>query len=62
VTLEYRITETRGPAHDREFVAEVRLNGELLGTGSGRSKKEAEQRAAADALVAKFPDAGAEMG
>jgi ribonuclease-3 len=48
--LEYRIVDERGPAHDREFVAEVRVNGESFGRGTGRTKKEAEQRAAAEAL------------
>ncbi len=47
---EYRIVEEKGPAHDREFVAEVWLNDTQLGSGSGRSKKEAEQKAAAQAL------------
>ncbi|MNW28885.1 Ribonuclease 3 [compost metagenome] len=48
--LEYRIVEERGPAHEREFVAEVHMDNERLGTGTGRSKKEAEQQAAAGAL------------
>lgn len=48
--LEYRIVEERGPAHDREFAAEVWMNGERLGGGVGRSKKEAEQKAASEAL------------
>lgn len=48
--LEYRIVDERGPAHEREFVAEVRMSGTLLGRGTGRSKKEAEQQAAAEAL------------
>lgn len=49
-TLEYRIVEERGPAHEREFVSEVFMGSECLGRGSGRSKKEAEQQAAAVAL------------
>jgi ribonuclease-3 len=49
-TLEYRIVEERGPAHDREFVSEVYMSGTFLGTGRGRSKKEAEQQAACQAL------------
>lgn len=49
-TLEYRITEERGPAHEREFVSEVCMGDECLGRGAGRSKKEAEQQAAAQAL------------
>lgn len=48
--LEYRIVEERGPAHDREFVAEVWMDSERLGGGIGRSKKEAEQKAASEAL------------
>jgi len=50
--LEYRIVDERGPAHEREFVAQVMVNETLLGQGSGRSKKEAEQHAAAQALEA----------
>ncbi|WP_138496581.1 ribonuclease III [Paenibacillus pinistramenti] len=49
-TLEYRIVEERGPAHEREFVSEVYMEGRCLGRGTGRSKKEAEQQAAAVAL------------
>lgn len=48
--LEYRIIEERGPAHEREFVSEVCMDGRALGKGTGRSKKEAEQQAAAVAL------------
>lgn len=47
---EYEIIAERGPAHEREFVAEVRLNGNPLGRGAGKSKKEAEQQAAHMAL------------
>ncbi|PYI54231.1 ribonuclease III [Paenibacillus flagellatus] len=49
--VEYRIVEERGPAHDREFVSEVWMDERMLGTGSGRSKKDAEQRAASQALA-----------
>jgi ribonuclease III len=42
---QYRVSET-GPDHAKEFTATVFLNGEPYGTGVGRSKKEAEQRAA----------------
>ncbi|GAB6988872.1 ribonuclease III [Paenibacillus pini] len=49
--LEYRIVEERGPAHEREFVSEVYMGNECVGKGSGRSKKEAEQQAAAEALT-----------
>ncbi|CQR47728.1 Ribonuclease 3 [Paraliobacillus sp. PM-2] len=46
----YEIVEENGPAHDREFVAQVKINGEVNGEGKGRTKKEAEQRAAKKAL------------
>ncbi|WEK56227.1 MAG: ribonuclease III [Candidatus Cohnella colombiensis] len=48
--LDYRIVEERGPAHDREFVVAVLIDKEQLGEGIGRSKKEAEQQAASQAL------------
>jgi ribonuclease III len=48
--LEYKILIEKGPAHNREFVSNVFLNGAELGTGSGRSKKAAEQHAAQMAL------------
>ncbi len=50
-TLDYRVVDERGPAHERQFVSEVYMDGLLLGTGSGRSKKESEQQAAARALA-----------
>jgi ribonuclease III len=46
---EYHIVET-GPDHAKEFAATVRIAGRQWGAGRGRSKKEAEQAAAADAL------------
>ncbi|CAG7603422.1 Ribonuclease 3 [Paenibacillus solanacearum] len=49
-TLEYKIVDERGPAHEREFIAEVYIHDRMLGRGAGRSKKEAEQQAAAEAL------------
>ncbi|WP_306999989.1 ribonuclease III [Lederbergia panacisoli] len=48
--LEYTILQEEGPAHNRIFVSQVSLNNEVLGEGSGRSKKEAEQHAAQMAL------------
>ena len=47
---EYRLQE-RGPDHEKEFTATVLLAGEPLGTGTGRSKKEAEQQAAREAYA-----------
>jgi ribonuclease-3 len=46
----YRIAQEEGPDHARTFVAVVEVNGRPLGEGRGRSKKEAEQAAAAVAL------------
>ncbi len=45
---EYRLEE-RGPDHAKEFTATVFVAGEELGTGTGHSKKEAEQQAAREA-------------
>ncbi|MDB5085616.1 MAG: ribonuclease [Bacilli bacterium] len=50
LALVYQIVEERGPAHSREFVAQVLLNGLVQGQGVGKSKKEAEQFAAKEAL------------
>ena len=52
---EYRLTAASGPDHNKVFVVECWLAGELGGTGEGPSKKVAEQRAAADAL-ARLPE------
>ena len=49
-TLTYRLTGEEGPDHAKVFRVEVCLNGEPVGTGEGRSKKEAEQQAAAAAI------------
>lgn len=48
--LEYALVEERGPDHDKKFVVEVHLNSNIIGTGVGGSKKEAEQMAAKEAL------------
>ncbi len=50
VMPEYRLQE-RGPDHEKEFTATVHLGGEPMGTGTGRSKKEAEQQAAREAYA-----------
>jgi len=46
----YSIIDEHGPDHNKIFVAEVRHNNKVIGVGEGRSKKEAEQSAASDAL------------
>ncbi|MFC5558025.1 ribonuclease III [Ureibacillus thermophilus] len=50
--LHYEIIDERGPAHNRTFVSRVLLNDQELGIGRGKSKKEAEQQAAQNAMVA----------
>ena len=50
--LTYRMVGEQGPDHAKIFQAEVRLNGTPVGSGFGRSKKEAEQAAARAALKA----------
>ena len=49
--LEYVLTGESGPDHDKQFQVEVHLNSNVIGTGKGRSKKEAEQVAAKEALA-----------
>lgn len=50
-TPQYRIIGEYGQAHDRKFKVQVLITGEVMGDGEGRSKKEAEQAAASDALT-----------
>lgn len=49
--LTYTLVGEEGPPHDRTFDYEVYLNSNLLGKGRGRSKREAEQAAAREALI-----------
>ncbi len=49
--LAYTLVGEEGPPHDRTFSYEVYLNSNLLGKGTGRSKREAEQAAAREALI-----------
>ena len=48
--IEYEITGESGPAHSKMFEAVVKHDGHILGKGTGHSKKEAEQSAAAEAI------------
>ena len=48
--LRYTDAGESGPDHDKIFLSEVSLNGQLIGCGSGKTKKEAEQEAACRAL------------
>ena len=47
---EYRLLSEEGPDHDKKFVVEVAVGGELLGQGQGHTKKAAEQDAAFNAI------------
>ena len=55
--LSYALTGESGPDHDKSFAVEVTLNGKVVGTGTGRSKKRAEQDAARAAIEKLFPEA-----
>lgn len=48
-SLEYRLIGESGPAHDKKFEVEVVIDDIIYGRGTGKSKKEAEQKAAMDA-------------
>ncbi len=50
VPPQYELTRSSGPDHDKTFLVTVRMGKALLGTGVGKTKKEAEQAAAEDAL------------
>ena len=55
--VEYEVTAELGPPHDRTFEVVAAVGGRPVGTGSGRSKKHAEQEAARIALETLHPDA-----
>ena len=55
--LSYSLVGQSGPDHDKKFDVEVSLNGKCVGTGSGSSKKRAEQEAARCAIEKLFPTA-----
>lgn len=48
--ISYHILEEKGPDHNKIFVAQVNVGVQILGSGEGRNKKEAEQNAAKAAL------------
>ena len=53
--LSYALVGESGPDHDKSFWVEVSLNGTVVGSGNGRSKKRAEQDAARVAIEHLFP-------
>jgi ribonuclease-3 len=50
-TPAYALVEASGPEHDRAFVSELRVAGKVYGRGCGKTKKDAEQQAALQALA-----------
>jgi ribonuclease-3 len=50
-TVSYTTLKIEGPPHDRSFTAAAVIGEEIVGTGVGRSKKDAEQQAAREALA-----------
>ena len=54
--LSYVLVGESGPDHDKEFFVEVSLNGQVVGSGTGTSKKRAEQTAAQAAIRKLFPE------
>jgi ribonuclease III len=50
--VSFRISREEGPVHERHFTAEALVDGVVVGSGEGTSKKEAEQAASSSALVA----------
>jgi ribonuclease-3 len=49
-SVNYTVVNIEGPPHDRMFTAAAMIDGETVGSGTGRSKKDAEQAAAEKAL------------
>ena len=54
--IRYELVAESGPDHDKQFTVSVSLNGVVVGNGSGRSKKRAEQDAAREAIQKLFPN------
>jgi ribonuclease-3 len=62
-SVTYATVKVEGPPHDRSFTAAAIIDAEVVGTGTGRSKKDAEQDAAREALLGITPaDADAAPG
>lgn len=59
---EYRVASETGPDHQKQFAVELRIKGDVHGRGIGRSKKEAEQKAAKEALEKLGSDRGQSSG
>lgn len=57
-TIQYTVIAEKGPDHNKVFTTAVSVNGKVLGEGTGKTKKEAEQNAAGNAL-SKISDGSA---
>jgi ribonuclease III len=55
-SVSYAVLEVEGPPHDRHFVCAAQIDGEELGKGTGRTKKDAEQAAAKQVLETLAPE------
>lgn len=51
--LVYALVDESGPEHNKIFTVEARLDGKVVGTGQGRNKKAAQQKAAYQVLLDK---------
>lgn len=52
---KYKVLDEEGPPHEKTFIVEVRIGKRILGKGSGRNKKIAEQAAAKEVFI-NYPD------
>jgi len=59
---QYRTIRETGPDHEKLFEVEILIRGEHYGVGTGKSKKEAEQMAAKQALEQLRKDKGESCG
>lgn len=53
ISPTYKVTQSRGPDHAKTFWVDALADGKVLGSGTGKSKQEAEQHAAANALAGR---------
>jgi ribonuclease III len=60
-SVSYSVLEVEGPPHDRTFTAAANVDGVQVGSGQGRSKKDAEQEAAQQALEALVAEGAARI-
>jgi ribonuclease-3 len=57
----YEVVGEIGPGHNKRFDVKVKIRSQVLGSGKGRSKKEAEQNAAKEALTTFLTDKGSKV-